>query len=57
MRIIEQPEEKTTLPEVETPEVKEEKPVKKNSIQEDLFDIAQKLYTIGNELSKLATKL
>ena len=57
MRIIEQAEEKTTLPEVETPEVKEEKPVKKNSIQEDLFDIAQKLYTIGNELSKLATKL
>jgi hypothetical protein len=56
MRIIEQPEE-TTLQEVETPEVKEEKPVKKNSIQEDLFDIAQKLYTIGNELSKLATKL
>lgn len=56
MRIIEQPEE-TTLPEVETPEVKEEKPVKRNSIQEDLFDIAQKLYTIGNELSKLATKL
>ena len=56
MRIIEQSEE-TTLPEVEAPEVKEPKPVKKNTIQEDLFDIAQKLYTIGNELSKIATKL
>lgn len=56
MRIIEQSEE-STLPEVEEPKVKEPKPAKSNSIQEDLFDIAQRLYTIGNELNKIATKL
>lgn len=59
MRIIESNE--TTLPELELDDAKpnseSKKTDSKQSLQRDLFDIAQQLHTVGNQLSKLATKL
>ena len=59
MRVIES--NKTTLPESELddmePDYESKKTDSKQSLQRDLFDIAQQLYTVGNQLSKLATKL
>lgn len=60
MRVIESNE---TLPEVELelddakPNCESKKTDSKQSLQRDLFDIAQQLHTVGNQLSKLATKL
>lgn len=47
-------EEPSVLPEVEK---KPEKSEKSTTIQEDLFNVAQELFNIGNTLNKLATKL
>ena len=47
-------EEPSTLPEVEKKPEKSEKPT---TIQEDLFNIAQEIFNIGNTLNKLATRL
>lgn len=59
MRVIES--NKTTLPESELddmePDYESKKTDSKQSLQRDLFDIAQQLHTVGNQLSKLATKL
>lgn len=61
MRVIELNE--TTLPESELelddakPNSESKKTDSKQSLQRDLFDIAQQLHTVGNQLSKLATKL
>ena len=61
MRVIESNE--TTLPELELelddvkPDRESKKTDSKQSLQRDLFDIAQQLHTVGNQLSKLATKL
>ena len=59
MRVIES--NKTTLPELELddmePDYESKKTDSKQSLQRDLFDIAQQLHTVGNQLSKLATKL
>lgn len=56
MRIIEADQKEEVLQEPIPKEI-EKNLDKPRSIQEDLFDIAEELHTIGSKLSKLAAKL